>query len=1130
MVADRMERQYADAGDRAGRAFSNNLERTHFTRVGTQAGREYGTSFSAAASSGVDQFNRDLQRKMDVSRDHLSRQGSEAGRLFAQGVSSGMDTARQSASGLSSTITELGTGIASLGRIATPAAIVGLGAAMVQLGSVAASAAQSLWLLPAAVGAAGAAMGTIKLATVGLEDAFSSMGDPAKFSESLRNLAPSAQQFMLSIQSMMPTLEGFQRATQGALFEGIGPQVSQLVNQYLPMVQQATTGIATAINQAFSGVADQLMTPETQGAIQSFLASVTDAFSALAPAAAPLTRALADIMAVGGSALPGIAQAATNAANAFANFISEARASGDLQKWLSEGLTTLQQLGSVVWAAGEAFMSLAPMAQDILPTVVDLLEKTQTIMPAIAVAAMTVGAPIGLWAAAIGQAATGFEAIKTVVESVGNVVIPIINRIGQNLDHILEPIRALAALIPGMPEIPHYSPVTQFDTSGAGGVTEFRGGVVPGGPLGTTYQSQLGGPANASRERRGLAPVGPGTAGLDPFTGASLPSSRPGWGIPEPAGQGWNPQETYRKHLEEINGTTGGSGLPGAPSVPLAPAPAIDPRLQMTAALFGAQGSAQDAATRVAEKEARVNQLKTANNATADDILNAENDAAKARREKQEADMRFAEAQRNALEQQTKQTGQMAGAMQEFGAQLDQDFGISKGLPGILENVTRFLGNLIAAPALAQLNAIAGMNPNEGSGMMGILAANGALGQQYTPGAIAAASGSGGATGASYSTTAAPGYGYPGGGNVAAMMNLAQSSSGNVAYAPASDLVNGLADCSGSISDLYEVLTTGGTTAGREFTTTNFASDAQAAKLGFLPGFQPGALNVGVNPYPGQSGHMAATLPNGVNFEGGGGTGGGAQYGGGASGAQDPQFEKQYYFPVGGSPAAAPAPGGWQGPTSVPAYTGGAGESPIWGGSPGQPIGTGAGVGVPGIGTGVGQAAGTAPLGGQPYPSGSPGSGIGAGGMAMDAAMMATSGLDMIAPGAGAAAKIGIQVANRTIKYAGQVAGIAAGGLLDTITPAGDNPKASIGNSWFGKILGGVAGAAPAIPNAAGAKQKPPGPMGGPGQPGQPGQAQAPGGPPSVTLNQTNNHTTADVATGSAVREMGAAFAQPGRQ
>lgn len=62
------------------------------------------------------------------------------------------------------------------------------------------------------------------------------------------------------------------------------------------------------------------------------------------------------------------------------------------------------------------------------------------------------------------------------------------------------------------------------------------------------------------------------------------------------------------------------------------------------------------------------------------------------------------------------------------------------------------------------------------------------------------------------------------------------------------------------------------------------------------------------------------------------------------------------------------------------------------------------------------------------------------------------SGLDHLAPGAGAAARMGEELAKRTIRYACQNAGVGVKGLLEAF-PAGDNPKASIGTSWFDRII-----------------------------------------------------------------------------
>jgi hypothetical protein len=771
----------------------------------------------------------------------------------------------------------------------------------------------------------------------------------------------------------------------------------------------------------------------------------------------------------------------------------------------------------------------------------------------------------------------------------------------------------------------------------------------------------------------------------------------------------------------------GGNTSAGGPGSSALDSVALDPNdsravLDAKRAVIAAENDLQESKLKLTELEKK----GTTDQST---LLKAKNAVHENELKLQSAQMKLAEAQNGTLKKMQDSTGKFADGMDKIGAALDADFGISKGLPGIAENLVKFLASLAMAPVMGALQGVvnaSGYDPQKhGSGLFGI------FGGMF-----------GGSGGGMSGLSSGAGVVSPGG-NVGAMLALAQAASGKTAYGPASDLANGLADCSGSISDLYEVLTTGQSTGARMFTTTNFASDAEAAKLGFLPGYMPGALNVGVNPYPGQSGHMAATLPNGVNFEGGGGTGGGAQYGGSAAGALDPQFEKHYYFPTGasglmpggaaaggsalaaasggatpvfvvnmpgggfaggGTPAPPPSagqPGGagggapsGPGSTSAPSAPGWPGGSPVPDvpgqfspentdpglnnppdpnvkGSPGRgyplkwklngpfkrdgggsgsvgvggtsdlggsvfvggsgtgsitaPNATGSG-GIPlnlygqgqltannlgvqsGIGSGTsvggfsgsagsnvpvgafdqfsgqaqghglldatgtlglnaatpppaggtgagslppsagglsrfglsagGQGAGVggwggapgtgavqgSPVGGQAFPAMGGGGFAGVGGAPLAAVSAAASGLDMLAPGAGAAAQIGIQLANRAAAWAGQAAGIGVSGLMETLLPAGDNPMASIGNSWLGKIASGVAGARPQLPNMAGTQAPPPNPNGGSGQSG-----------PGSNYTQNNNVTvTNDVARKNLdepgiVRELQAMHMPPGR-
>ena len=240
---------------------------------------------------------------------------------------------------------------------------------------------------------------------------------------------------------------------------------------------------------------------------------------------------------------------------------------------------------------------------------------------------------------------------------------------------------------------------------------------------------------------RMLLPAGgpPGTAGNPLETGIGSgfgPIATPG-----PAtGPSWGPRGGIFADPSAGGGTGAGPKLPSAPVVPYdTMLPPGFAGLPQTAELYSAESSFLDARHSAAEKRARLNQLERDNAATADDITNARNDVLEAERGQNEAELRLYNTQNKQLKDHT-------AALGEFGAKLDQDLGISKGLAGIADNLVRFLGNLALAPAMAQMNAISAASPSQGGfGLIGMMGAQGVFGPQFT--------------GIDYSKQGAPGYG-----------------------------------------------------------------------------------------------------------------------------------------------------------------------------------------------------------------------------------------------------------------------------------------------------------------------------------------------------------------------------------
>lgn len=175
-------------------------------------------------------------------------------------------------------------------------------------------------------------------------------------------------------------------------------------------------------------------------------------------------------------------------------------------------------------------------------------------------------------------------------------------------------------------------------------------------------------------------------------------------------------------------------------------------------------------------------------------------------------------------------------------------------------------------------------------------------------------------------------------------------------------------------------------------------------------------------------------------------------------------------FGPGGALSAIPsagAPGG-RIPVGPPASPG----SPAPGSIGGIP--TPAGVGprpVPGRDLAVNAVNGVKPGSvGQPASPGvqssQPVGGSGKGGVGISQGIMsaASTALGTMFPGS----QVALQEANRGAQYLGQVAGIAASGLLETFTLHGANGAGGNGG-WLGKIAGGLAGAHKSSPNSAGA-------------------------------------------------------------
>lgn len=336
-----------------------------FSNFGSQVTSITGNAFGDMARDAED-ASADIGRALSdgigegledgLSRDVNGRLRDQFGRFVSEGDRSGRSTGsafgRGFSDGLSSTLSSI-VGI----RLPTPAFAV-LGAAMAaaaataaQLAAALAPAVGAIAGLPAAVGVGAAAIGTLQVATAGFSDAMAAaFEDTQAFDEAIENLSPNAQAAAEAFRAAVPELQALQDAAQDAFFRDMDDSITALADTLLgPLSEGMTTaaGLAGGLVTALLDVAGSEAGVEF---INSSFATLNATLVQLQEPVAALFTALLDLGTVVNTAFGGEEAGAGLAAliQQFADFISNAVASGEALDWVNNALAVFQQLGDIL--------------------------------------------------------------------------------------------------------------------------------------------------------------------------------------------------------------------------------------------------------------------------------------------------------------------------------------------------------------------------------------------------------------------------------------------------------------------------------------------------------------------------------------------------------------------------------------------------------------------------------------------------------------------------------------------------------------------------------------------------------------------------------------------------------------
>lgn len=210
-------------------------------------------------------------------------------------------------------------------------------------------------LLPAILGAVGVAIATVKIGVLGLDEAFKNMDDPAKFAESLKNLAPSAREFAIAVREIYT--KGFKQLRlniQQKLFEGLGKVVEDVGGKYMPILNKTLGNVATTLNGVAYGVGRVLTSAEGMTNVNLAFDAFENIISHVAKAVPQLLRAFLGVMRIGAQAIEPLTEGLGDSAQRMADFVNSAEGAKKIRGWIDRGVQSFRDLWAIVKNVGMA--------------------------------------------------------------------------------------------------------------------------------------------------------------------------------------------------------------------------------------------------------------------------------------------------------------------------------------------------------------------------------------------------------------------------------------------------------------------------------------------------------------------------------------------------------------------------------------------------------------------------------------------------------------------------------------------------------------------------------------------------------------------------------------------------------
>ena len=277
-------------------------------------------------------------------------------------VNADTDRAERAISGLGRAL----GGLSSLAGAAGSFAALGTAAAgavsgVVALGAALAPAAGLIAAGPAVVLGYQTALAGLKLAVLGVGEAFGAAltGDAEEFGDAIEDLSPKAQAAAKEVRALKPAFEELRATVQDSFFEKIEGDITRTAEALEGPLTKGLSGIAEGWGKAAQNALGYVQGAAGVSNVTSILGASESAVDGLAATTNRLTSGFLQVAASVSDAFgERFGSALAGAGQSLGAFLQNAASSGQAVAWVEGALTVFQQLGGIIQNVGSILSSV----------------------------------------------------------------------------------------------------------------------------------------------------------------------------------------------------------------------------------------------------------------------------------------------------------------------------------------------------------------------------------------------------------------------------------------------------------------------------------------------------------------------------------------------------------------------------------------------------------------------------------------------------------------------------------------------------------------------------------------------------------------------------------------------------